>query len=183
MRRALVFVALVMACDHSSGGAAPAPSASVAPVASTPPREPASVASAAPSASASASAAIGAASSWKGAYKAKVGVVNAPKDSKIQLWAKDDGAAFVGDGSVHLTITGTSVRGEAKGALGDQLVTGVLDDTELSARLDPKNPNTEGAMTGVLTGKLDGAAMTATLRVSGRNGNVVREATFTLTRE
>ena len=38
-------------------------------------------------------------------------------------------------------------------------------------------------MTGVLTGKLEGAALSVVLRVSGRNGNIVREATFVLTRK
>ena len=191
MRRALFAAAVVVvaACDRPSSSGAPAAltssTSSARPVASAPASSasgPASSASAASSAAPAASDGSGAAT-WKGAYKAKVGAVNPPKDAKIQLWAKDEGAALVGDGTVRLTITGTQVHGEAKGVLGEQTINGVLEEKELSARVDPKNPNTQDAMTGVLTGKLEGSTLTATLRVSGRNGNLVREATFPLTRE
>ena len=171
-------------CDKSSGDAPATPSA--VPAASAP-----EAASAAPKASASSSAspassaaaAPGAASSWKGTYKAKVGAVNPPKDAKIQLWAKDPGTELIGDGTIHLTVTGTTVKGEAKGALGDQLLAGTIDEKELSTRVDPKEPNSAAAMTGVLTGKIEGSTITAVIRVSGRNGDIVREAAVTLTKE
>lgn len=187
MKRLLVSLSflLLAGCDKPSSSPSATPSA--APVASAP-AAPSATASAAATASASAApsgaaAALGAASSWKGTYKAKVGAVNPPKDAKIQLWAKDPGTELVGDGTVHLTVTGTTVKGEAKGALGDQVLAGTLDEKDLSARVDPKDPNTEAAMTGVLTGKVEGASIQAVIRVSGRNGNIVREATVTLTRE
>jgi hypothetical protein len=182
--KAASFVALVamlvpVGCDHSSSGPTPTatPSATAAVTASV-----SASASAAPSASASAPSA-GAGDAYKGAYKAKVGAVNPPKDAKIQLWAKDEGTAAVGDGTVHLAIRGTTITGDAKGALGEQTITGQLDGKDVTARVDPKNPNAENAMTGVLTGKLEGTTITATIRVSSRNANIVREAPITLTHE
>ena len=177
----LVLGLLVGGCDKEKAAesGAPATKASAAPSAAAS-GAPAASSSASPAGAAPATAGGG---SFKGTYKAKVGAVTPPKDAKIQLWEKDPGTAAIGDGTVQIKIDGRTVTGSAKGALGEQVIHGELDGKDFSARLDPKDPNTQDAMTGVLTGKLDGDAITGTLRVSGRNGNIVRESEIKLAKE
>jgi hypothetical protein len=186
-----------LGCDK--GGASGASGAAGAAGATTmpPPSGPASAAgsahgalpsgsgSAAPAASAPAEPA-GAAGSWKGTYTAKVAEVTPPKDAQVKLWAKDPGTAAVGDGTLKLTLTGSGtkllVKGEAKGPLGAQVISGDADGKDISARVDPKDPNAPDAMTGFFQGKLEGSSIVGTLRVSSRNGNLAREAEIKLTR-
>jgi hypothetical protein len=178
--------ALAAGCDK---GNPPAPTDTVRAAASS--AEPA--ASAAPAASGSGSASggaaevPGAAERWKGTFKSKPGAVTPPEKTEVKVWAKDPGTEAVGDGTITLSVSGKgparAVDGTADGALGDLLIRGELDDKELSARVDPKAPNAPGAMTGVLQGKRTADGIEATLRVAGRNGNIVREATIKLTRE
>jgi hypothetical protein len=166
--------------QSSSGVAAPnAPSASTTRAAASPA---ASGTSAAEKGGADASLA----GAYAGTYKAKVGTVSDyPKEAKVAAWEKDAGTEAVGDGTLSLVVTRGRrvVTGEAKGALGEQTLSGDLDATELRAKVDPKNPNTEPAMTGVLTGTFANGTFTGTLRVSGRNGNVVREAEIKLAKQ
>jgi hypothetical protein len=48
------------------------------------------------------------------------------------------------------------------------------------AVLNPKDPHAANAMTGVLNAKVDGDKIVGTIRVSGSNGNLVREAEVSL---
>lgn len=125
------------------------------------------------------------AGTYTGAYKARVSTVSDyPKEAKVAAWEKDLGTEAVGDGTITLVVTPghRTVSGETKGALGAQTISGDLEGAELRARVDPKRPNTEPAMTGVLSGTFATGAFTGTLRVSGRNANVVREAEVKLSR-
>lgn len=164
----------------SSANAAPSGSSSAQGAASG------SAAGSASGAPAGSSAADGA--SWKGTYKSKVGAVTPPKEAAVEVWAKDPGTAAIGEGTISLTITPvpsgkfSRVLGEGKGALGDLVISGTLDADGLTARIDAKDPKAPNAMSGTLSGKQDGAKIEATLRVSGRDANVVREAAVTLTR-
>jgi hypothetical protein len=146
-------------------------------------------ASAAPVASASASAekAAGSASlqgDFKASFVAKVGSVTVQPDVKdtTAAWAKDPGKDSVGPGTLALTIAGNRVTGTGTGSLGDLVVEGRAEDKDVRAVLNPKDPNAANAMTGVLHAKVDGDKIVGTLRVSGRNGNLVREAEVTLTK-
>ena len=160
-----------MACSKSSPSDAPAAPSASAVVAS-------SASQAAPSASAPAAAA-GAASSWSGAYTAKVGVVEPPKNAKEKTWNQDPGSAAIGKGTIDLSISAPrgDVTGEAKGPLGDMIVAGTFDGHELRANLTPKEPNAANAMTGFLlmTGESAGP-LKGSIRASGRDGRIVREA-------
>ncbi len=189
----LACLAALAACGGTSPeGAAGAPAASVS--AASPP----AVITAAASASASASAPAGAvgegplveggpeAGTYEGAYKAKVGSVNEvkEKEGKPKAWSTDPGTEAVGDGTLSLVVTGRrAVKGQAKGALGEQELNGELEGKALRARVDPSDPNAPAAMTGILTGTFEGSGFKGVLRVAGRNGNVVREAAVTLTRK
>ncbi|HEU4533128.1 MAG TPA: hypothetical protein VFS00_03385, partial [Polyangiaceae bacterium] len=127
-----------------------------------------------------------AAGTYAGAYKAKPGAVTElPKEGKVKAWATDPGTEAVGDGTLSVTVVvgQRAVKGEAKGALGDQLINGELEGKALRARVDPADPNVATAMTGILTGAFEGDAFKGVLRVAGRNGNVVREGAVTLTKK
>lgn len=171
------------ACSKEGGDKAlPAAPASAAPVASA-----AAPASAAPVASA-AKAVGGEASSWGGSYTAKVGPVAPPENAKEKTWANDPGSDAVGKGTVQLNVSGPrgETRGELGGPLGDLQVSGFFDGKELRANLMPKDPKAETAMTGfmVLTGEgAPPAALKGTLRVSGRDARIVREAAVELAKK
>ncbi|HEU4411295.1 MAG TPA: hypothetical protein VFS43_38945 [Polyangiaceae bacterium] len=193
MRGAALGLALLLlgGCGSSSDGtgAAPAgsPSGAAAPAAGAASAA-GSASAAAPAASADAPPLEGApaAGAYAGSYKAKVGAMNeVPKEAKSKAWAGDAGTEAVGEGTLSLTVVSgrRAVAGEAKGPLGDQLINGELDGKILKARVDPADPNAPAAMTGILDGAFEGNGFKGVLRVSGRNGNLVREAAVTLTRK
>jgi hypothetical protein len=143
--------------------------------------------SAAPAASA-AKAPGSEATSWAGSYTAKVGAVAPPENAKEKTWADDPGSAAVGKGTAQLNISGArgDTRGELTGPLGDLQVSGVFDGKELRANLMPKDPKADTAMTGFMILAAEGAppgALKGTLRVSGRDARVVREASVELAKK
>ncbi|MCU0683103.1 MAG: hypothetical protein MUF34_12790 [Polyangiaceae bacterium] len=193
-----LLLASLAACGPSSdgAGAAGAPAGSVATtVASAPVTGSASASAAAATGEASAAAASSgaapiegapAAGTYAGTYKAKPGAMTeVPKEGKVKAWATDPGSEAVGDGTLSVTVVvgQRAVKGEAKGALGDQLINGELEGKTLRARVDPSDPNVVTAMTGILTGAFEGDAFKGVLRVAGRNGNVVREGAVTLSKK
>lgn len=163
----------VAGCDKPSGAPAPA--------ASTPaPTAPAS--SSAPAAASSAPAAPAAATAWEGAFTSKVGKVTPPAVAKMKLWEKDPGKEGVGPGTIKLSISGRTVSGELTGALGELRVSGDVDGKVVTARVDPKDPNTDEAWTGTLTGTLEGDGLAVAIRAASRNANLAREAEAKLTK-
>lgn len=141
--------------------------------------------SASASASASAGTAAGSAAAsgpFHGSFVAKVGKVTVQADVKdtTAAWGKDPGKDSVGPGTLSLTIEKDRVFGTGAGSLGDLVVEGHAEDKDIRAVLNPKDPNAANAMTGVLDAKVDGDKIVGTIRVSGRNGNLVREAEITL---
>src|SRR5207244_3719373 len=121
----------------------------------------------APSASAGA---IVQTTAWSGSYTAKVGAVEPPKNANEKVWTQDPGSAAVGKGSIDLSVRERGeARGETKGPLGDMMISGLYDGKELRANLLPKEPRSDGAMTGFLLLTTDGEAMKGILRVSGRD--------------
>lgn len=178
---AAVLLVTVAGCDKSSAGGGAAASGSTGAPASAP-----AAASSAPAAASSAAAPPaapeGASTSWEGAFTSKVGKVTPPAEAKMKLWEKDPGKEGVGPGTIKLTITGRVVSGELGGALGALVVSGDVDDKVVTARVDPKDPNTDEAWTGTLTGKLEGDSLSVVLRLSSRNANLAREADAKLTK-
>jgi hypothetical protein len=107
-----------------------------------------------------------------------VGEVNPPKNAKEKTWKQDPGTASVGPVTVDLLVS--QPRGDASGtvtgALGDLVVSGTFDGTDFRASLAPKNPNAPDAMTGFLTARVEGGVLKGEIRVSSRDGKIVREA-------
>lgn len=170
----LCVLVLVMGCGKKD--AAPAEPA---------PAKPA-VSASASSASASAKPVEAGPLTLKGAYAAKQGEVRMPEDAPPFL--HPDSKEGVGDGEVELTLPGGSgkegpVVGKAKGALGAQLFTGWLEGDRLNGTLYPAEGATP-AMWGLVEATVEGAGaarvVKGTIRVSGRDGKIVREAAFKL---
>lgn len=180
---ALVAATLAIGCSKEGGDkSAPVASASATPAASAG----SASASAAPAGSAVAKATSE--SSWAGSYTAKVGPVAPPENAKEKMWADDPGSAAVGKGTALLNVSGArgDTRGELTGPLGDLQVSGVFDGKELRANLTPKDPKADTAMTGYMTLTGEGtppATLKGTLRVSGRDARIVREASVELAKK
>jgi hypothetical protein len=123
---------------------------------------------------------------WKGSFKSRPGAVTLAKEGAeaVKVWARDPGTEMVGDGAITLQIPGGKgpVRGEISGVLGDLLVNGDLEEDQLHARVDAKDPNDQKAMTGVLHLRRKGDVWEGLLRVASRNANLVREAELKLSR-
>lgn len=143
-----------------------------------------------PAASASASASASAAPEMvegpltlTGAYTAKQGVVRTPDDAPPFI--HPDSKEGLGEGELEIVLPGKSgaVTGKAKGALGAQVLEGWLEDGKLTATLRPAEGATP-AMWGLVEATVEGSGASrvikGTVRASGRDGKVVREATFTL---
>lgn len=142
--------------------------------------------SAAPVARPAASAPTAAsASAFGGTYTAKAASVDIGNGDKAVKWPPNPATGALGAGTIDLGVAnpGGEVRGTATGSLGDMVVSGRFDGHDLVANLTPKNPNADDAMTGVMMLVADGAAMRGTLRASGKDARVVREAAVELSRK
>lgn len=160
--------------DTTATNSAPTASAPAAPASSS-----------APAASAGAEAKPAeSAATWKGAFKSKPGEVTLEKEASkaIKVWTKDPGTEMIGDGAVSLQVPASKgvVSGEVTGVWGTLVVSGHLEEGAIHARLDPKDPNDQKAMTGVLNATLKGNSLEGTMRVASRNANMVREAEIKL---
>lgn len=122
---------------------------------------------------------------WTGAYQATPGTLYVPDGGEFSGWKfhGDDASTGLGAGTLTLTVDGASGRatGTGDGPLGPMVVSGVVTNGELSARLDPKDATAPTAgFTGVALGKISGASLTGTMHLSAPTGNVIRDATFEL---
>jgi hypothetical protein len=125
-----------------------------------------------------------------GTYAAKTAAIDLAKGDKVVKWPPNPASGALGTGTVDLVVVGPrgDVRGEANGPLGNMVVSGVLDGRDLRANLNPRDPNADNAMTGVIALVADGVGMNATamrgtLRVSGADARVVREAAVEISRK
>lgn len=142
-----------------------------------------------PVASASASASASAAPepvgplTLKGVYTAKQGEVRTPEDAPPFI--HPESKEGLGEGELEVVLPGKSgaVTGSAKGALGAQIFEGWLDEGKLTGTLRPAEGATP-AMWGLVDATVEGSGASrvikGTVRASGRDGKVVREAAFTL---
>lgn len=162
MKRALLCAAFVLACgkkDEAPAAAKPSPSSSAS-VESDKPAPPAKK--------------NDDKTTYKGSYTAKQAEVRTPDDAP--KFIHPDSKDALGAGELELNVDNGIVTGKATGALGAQTVSGALEDGHLRATLTP----TDGAMWGVLDADVAGSSIKGSIRASGRDGRVVREATFAL---
>lgn len=134
--------------------------------------------SAAPSAKAEAPA-KDAPTTVKGSYTAKQAEVRTPEDAPkfIHPESKDG----VGAGELEITLPGKrgEATGKASGALGAQVFTGWVEEGRLTGTLYPAS-GAAPQMWGLVDATVDGSTVKGTIRASGHDGRVVREASFTL---
>jgi hypothetical protein len=166
----------VIGCGKSkSEPAQPGGSSSATTTASAPASATASEAAA----SSSSAAAPVAGTGWAGDYTAKKATIETPEKMKDITWKKDPGDKQVGPGKLTLSVADGIVTGTASGALGDQVISGTLEGKELKFSLFPKTATAPDAMTGTGVGEV-GASITGTLRCSGPDGVLIRDASFEL---
>lgn len=166
MSRWLLVAALLTACGKKDEAPKPALTA------------PASAAPASSSTETKAAPKV-AGATFKGSYTAKQADVRTPEDAPkfIHPESKDG----VGAGALELTLPATrgEVSGTASGALGAQVFSGWLEDGRLTGTLHPSDA-APGAMWGLVDATVEGSSVKGSIRTSGRDGRVVREAPFTL---
>lgn len=172
---ALLLGALVGCSRHSSTDVSPASSTSAAASSAAP----ALSGSAVPSDSGKPPGTAGL--HFDGAYTAKKVSIELPEKVKDYTWKKDPGDKNLGAGKLSIGVFDTVVRGQGSGALGDQILSGIYDGKVLRLSLSPKHPGEGVALAGTGYGEVNAAgAIAGTVRCSGPDGVVVREATFEL---
>lgn len=184
-RKAILFVLLgfgFSACDRAETVKSSPTSSASQPVQSASIEAPTQAVA---SASASASAAVAEnapvpGAGWSGDYTAKKPSIELPKKITDETWKKDTGEKAAGPGKLSLSVNDGVVSGTASGALGEQIVVGTFDGKSLRVSLNPKDPMLALAMTGTAVGDLSDGVIKGTLRCSGPDAVVVREASFEL---
>lgn len=147
---------------------------------------PSAVASASGSASAKAvpSAEVAKELAVTGAYDAKAGEVRLPKDAPPFVEPEGGGATGAGTLALVLPQADGDVTGTGDGALGAQVFSGRLEGGRLTGTLAPKASDAAPAFWGTVDANVDGKGdartVQGTLRASGKDGKIVREAAFTL---
>jgi hypothetical protein len=151
----------------------------------------AAAASAAPATSGSAGAAASAAvgspdiaalvGTWEGSYDAKKGTVAMPTGEKDKHWSKDEGKTHVGAGTITLRVSPAGdIEGEAKGVLGEQVLSGKAEGNVLRATVSPKEATDPQGFTGVLVCLHKDGAAKGELKAAGPTADVVRESAVEL---
>lgn len=147
-----------------------------------PPRASVVAAKPAPSASAPPKERPWYAGTWSGSYEA----VQQPAEKMpgaVREWAKDDGTAASGKGTLRLTVDDSGqVSGTSEGPLGALAITGVADEDALRLSLAPSGTTDLRAFRGTLVAKSEGDAARGTLKAASGDGHVLRTATAELRR-
>jgi hypothetical protein len=118
---------------------------------------------------------------WKGSYDAAQYTIETPeKNSGAREWKSDDGGTHVGDGTLDLEIGPDGrISGTAKGALGEQNVTGEVDETKFRISFVPKEPG-DRAFSGSAVLTRSGESVKGRLSASSGDSKTVRDAAVIL---
>jgi hypothetical protein len=185
-RWSIVGVAL-LGCSKSGGGDAPDAGKATSAVSASASTSPASAGGSASATAGSAGSAAGTPSAGAGAYDGKYSTapstyyIPTDKDWKSVKPAPDDTSKFVGEGTMSLAIDGAGrIQGTIdSGPASPAVIEGTLVDSDVRAQVRRKDPSDEG-LSGVLSGKLSGAAVEGTLKLSLANASVLREGKLSL---
>jgi hypothetical protein len=125
----------------------------------------------------------GAVSRWTGTYRSAAGAIHVPDGGEWSgfKWRGDDAGDGVGDGTMTLTVDGTTqrVEGTAAGAIGEVLLTGAAQGGQVTASVRRKDPADRG-LTGTLVATQTADKVDGTMRLSFGDAHILREASFTL---
>jgi hypothetical protein len=123
------------------------------------------------------------AGSWTGTYDAVLTQAEAAPGA-LREWAKDDGKAASGKGTLELVIDDHGMaRGQANGPLGAHAVNGSADADTLRLALAPKETDDLKAFRGAVVVKRDGEVLRGTLRAGSGDGAMLRQANLELRRQ
>ena len=177
----LVLALAAAACDTSG----PAPTRASGADAGVAPQPSATVSL--PSASSSAATPAGGnerAGHWTAPYQATRAAVTVPVGLPDHTWKLDDGRTATGEGRIEVTIASDgTARGKLAGALGELVLSGMMDGSTLRAGLSPADPLVLPAMGGLLLVTAEGSSLVGELRVSSHDGALVRAAVVRLARQ
>lgn len=117
------------------------------------------------------------AGAWSGTYDAQHFLIEMDKkQGAVRAWSEDDGGRGTGEGSVSLTVTEAgAISGEAKGPLGEHVLSGQVDEDTLRVKLMPKAPGAD-AFTGFFLVKKQGEGLEGRLQASSGDSLTVRDA-------
>ena len=123
---------------------------------------------------------------WSGTYASVPGsiyVVDGGEWAGVR-WRGDDASAGVGEGTLTIAIESATahVSGSAEGAIGDALLVGAVEGTEVTARVLRKDATDRG-FTGTLLATQSADKLTGTMRLALADARVIREASFSLSRK
>jgi len=144
----------------------------------SPQNEPAPAKSAEPAKSA-APARSGEPMTVKGSYTAKQAEVRTPEDAPKFIHPESKDGLGAGELELTLPAKGGEATGKASGALGAQVFAGWLEGGRLTGTLSPAD-GSKPPMWGLVDATVEGSSVKGTIRASGSDGRVVREAPFTL---
>ena len=122
---------------------------------------------------------------YAGTYTSKEGAIHVPDGGEWSgvKWRGDEAGTGLGDGAMTLTIEPKTGRAEgtADGPIGPVVLAGMLQGGVVSFTLARK-VNDDG-LTGAAMGKLTGDRLDGTMNLSQATGNVIREASFSLSKK
>ncbi len=120
---------------------------------------------------------------WQGTYDAEQYAIETPeKNTGAREWESDDGGEHSGEGSIEISVTTDGqISGTAKGPLGDQKVSGQVDEKQFRIRFSPVEPG-ERAFGGAVVLEQQGEAMKGRLSSSSGDSKTVRDAAIVLTK-
>lgn len=181
----ILIVLTVLGCGEpdreATGSAAPPASPASAPATATSATD-AAMASATATASAVVPPSLR--GSWRGSYETKKAKVTIDPGVLEPSFIADNGQVASGRGALLLTIAEDGrVSGTMRGALGDAIVSGALEDEVLVATFHPRDAGAEPYMSGLVSARVDGGAMKGTLQSSSGDAVLARTGTVELTRE
>jgi hypothetical protein len=126
---------------------------------------------------------------WTGTYKSAAAPLYIPRDAPNAKewngvkWEGDNSPDGIGDGALEVSIDLVSgqVTGTLDGPLGPATLTGLVADKQFSAKVARKDQ--DRGFTGTAVGSAGDDKIEGTMRLSTAEGNVIRSATFTLSKK
>jgi hypothetical protein len=117
---------------------------------------------------------------WSGKYTSVAGTITVPDGGEWSYvkWRGDESKDGLGEGALALEINGNMVSGTLDGPLGPATVSGIVDGTQVSAKIERKTPSDKG-FSGTLVGTL-GATLEGTMHLSVHDAHIIRVAKFSL---
>ena len=121
---------------------------------------------------------------WFGSYESRRYEIKMTRsEGAVREWADDAGTHGQGPGAITLDIDADGrATGTATGALGDMVVTGMIDEDALTLDLRATATDPAKLFNGFVVAKRKDKTLTGTLQASSGTGLLVRDGTVTFSR-